>query len=153
MGFSDKMRESLGVEGARVEVDTMDESVAPGGTARAAVSIRRGTRDAKVDALILRVIEARRHWRDDSRELTEDEAQALGDRTNLMPVWTRQTVAESRVEVDHLVEASSVHTVDVELAVPEGCGRTTPACVITLHAQADIKGQIDPTGTSQIPVA
>jgi sporulation-control protein spo0M len=154
MGFSDKMRESLGVEGARVEVQGADETVSPGGVAHARVNIHGGTRAAKVEGLILRLIEARRSWQDSAGQaIAEDAAQALEDRSHLMPVWTRQTVSESRLEIEQSVDASDTHEVVVELAVPDSCGATSPACVVTLHAQADIKGQIDPTGTTQVPVA
>ena len=32
--------------------------------------------------------------------------------------------------------------------MPAHCDRTTNACTITIHAQIDIRGQIDPTATA-----
>ncbi len=154
MGFSDKMRESLGAEGARVEVSGADATVAPGQPAHATVRIHGGTRPAQIDALIVRLVEARRHWTDTAgATIDEAQAQSLPDRGDLMPVWTRTTVAESRVEVGHIVDASEEREIEVDLVVPDNCGETTPACAVTLHAQADIKGQIDPTGTTKIRIA
>lgn len=153
MSFSEQMRDSLGAEGAKVEVDPPADPVSAGGAANATVRIVGGAAPAQVDALVVRVIEARRHWVESGgRSVSEEEAQSLPDRAHLMPAWTRQTVSETRVDVGAVVEPSQTREVEVQAPVPETCGRTSGAIVITVNAQADIKGQIDPTGNGRLTV-
>ncbi len=148
------MSECLGAEGSRVKLDRIDGPVRPGSVAETDVHIHGGNRPATVRRLILRIVEARRHWTDSSGTTVNDtEAQERSDRRELTPVWTRQILAESQVDVAATVEAGTPHTVPVSLEIPLQCGQTSAACVITMHAQADIPGQIDPTGTTAIPVA
>jgi sporulation-control protein spo0M len=154
MSFSERMKESLGVEGARVEVAAPGDPIAAGGQAPLMISIVGGTQSAQIDNLMLRLIESRRHWRTpDGQVIAEEEAQAHPDRRQLMPTWSRRIVAEDTMQVGHLVEAGENHQLDIPLALPADCGATTPACVITVNAQADIKGQIDPTGTATLTIA
>src|SRR5690606_6708018 len=149
MSFSERMKESLGVEGARVEVEAPSTKIAPGGEAVTKVRVLGGSREARVDALVMRVVEARRHWLDpDGKRLDEDQAKARSDRRKLMPGWDRRIVHEQEVHVGHLVDPGTAYDLEVVLTVPDGCGLTDDACVVTINAQADIKGQIDPTGTS-----
>jgi len=154
MDFTDKMRDGLGASGARVEVRTADSSVAPGARLTATVVITGGNRAAQVDALMLRLIEARRHWvAADGETVSEADAQALEDRGHLTPGWTRTTTVEERVKVGHTVEAGGQDEVDVQIEVPETCQPTAADCSYTLNVQADIKGQIDPTGNATVTVA
>ena len=151
MSFSERMKESLGVEGARVEVAAPEGAVPVGQDAALKISIVGGSRDAQVDNLILRLIESRRHWRTpEGNVIGEDEAQQRPDRRQLMPTWSRRIVAENTLAVNEHVAAGENHQLDIPLALPGDCGLTTPACVITVNAQADIKGQIDPTGTATL---
>lgn len=153
MSFSERMKESLGVEGARVEVEVPSTKVAPGGEAVTKVRILGGSREARVDALVMRVIEARRHWLDpNGTRLEETQATDKAARRKLMPGWDRRVVHEQEVPVGHLVEPGTPFDLEVVLTVPESCGATDDACVVTINAQADIKGQIDPTGTSILQV-
>jgi sporulation-control protein spo0M len=152
MGFSDRMRESLGVNGARVGVDAGDGSVRPGANAEATVVITGGAQPAQIDALILRVIEAKRTWKDGDNTLTEGQAMARRDRSGLNPAWSRRVVQETRVEVDTEVAPDAREEIAVAIEIPSNCHRTEPSCVVTLNAQADIKGQIDPTGTAILTV-
>lgn len=154
MGFSEKMRESLGAEGARVQVKAPEGAVARGEIATASITITGGTRPAVVDALIVRIVEADRHWvrTDDGARISEDEAQALVDRKGLAAGWERHPVVVQRVELGKDVEPGSEHAVTVELTVP-WCKATSPCCSHTLNVQADIKGQIDPAGNARIVVA
>jgi hypothetical protein len=153
MGFSEKMRESLGAEGARVQVKAPEGDVARGQTATAAITIVGGTRPATVDALIVRIIEADRHWvRDeDGARVSEDEAQAMGDRKGLTAGWDRRPVLEQRVELGEAVEAGQVHALTVDVEVPY-CQPTSPCCSHMLNVQADIKGQIDPAGNARLTI-
>jgi sporulation-control protein spo0M len=158
MGFSDKMRETLGSEGARVKFVEDGEGwaakVAPGGTAEARISIAGGTKTARVEGIVLSVIVRHRHWADGrGLALTEEQARELPDRTNLMPAWSRDLIGQTRVEVEEDVEAGAERELTVTVPVPEHCDRTTSSCTITLHAQADIRGQIDPTATGKLCVA
>lgn len=153
MGFSEQMRESLGVEGARVEVETATDPVQPGGRVAATVVIHGGTQPATVDALRVRVIEAQRHWTSqDGARVEETAAARLDDRSHLMPAWTQTTVVETRVDVNHEVPPGDRHEVPIEVDLPEGVTSTSQSCVVTLNAQADIKGQIDPTGNGRVTV-
>lgn len=154
MSFSEKMRDSLGAEGAKVEVSTPGDPITAGSMAEATVTIHGGTQPAQIDALIMRVIEARRHWVESGGgTLSEEQAQQLPDRGHLMPAWTRETVSETVVEVAQVVESGDHHAVQVQLPIPEQCGRTSESIAITVNAQADIKGQIDPTGNGRLTVA
>lgn len=154
MGFSEKMRESLGAEGARVRVQAPEGAVSRGETTSVAVEIEGGTRAATIDALIVRIVEADRHWvRDeDGSRIAEEEAQALDDRKGLTAGWDRHPVLEQRVEVGHTVEPSGRHELTIDVPVPPDCKATAPFCSHTLNVQADIKGQIDPAGNVRITV-
>ncbi|MEL6185883.1 MAG: sporulation protein [Myxococcota bacterium] len=154
MGFSDQMKDSLGAEGARVEVETSEEAVGRGGIARATVRIVGGTEPAKVDNIVLRVVQADRHWRDrEGQAIADNDAMALADRSHLMPAWSLTTVFERSLEVNETVDSGAAHEVEVELPIPETCGTSSMACAVTLNAQADIKGQIDPTGNGRLTIA
>ncbi len=154
MGFSEKMRESLGAEGTRVQVKAPEGAVARGEVATASITITGGTRPATVEALIVRLIEADRHWvrNDDGARVSEDEASALEDRRGLTAGWDRHPVAVQRVELGKEIEAGSEHAVTVEVPVP-WCKATSPCCSHTLNVQADVKGQIDPAGNARITIA
>ncbi|MCH9687559.1 MAG: sporulation protein [Deltaproteobacteria bacterium] len=152
MGFSEKMRESLGAEGARVQVTAPPQVVPRGETTTASVTIVGGTRAATVDALIVRLVEADRHWirNEDGERLSEQEVRDLGHRKGLTAGWDRRPVVEHRVDLVQTIEPSAEHEVTVDVPIPAECGPTTPACSHTLNIQADIKGQIDPTGNARI---
>ncbi|MEM9455930.1 MAG: sporulation protein [Myxococcota bacterium] len=154
MGFSEKMRESLGAEGACVQVKAPTGMVPRGQTTTAAVTITGGTREAVVDALIVRVVEADRHWvhDDDGTRVSEQDAQARRDRTGLTAGWDRQAIMEERVELNRTIEPGSEHALDIEIAVPGHCKATSPCCSHTLNVRADIKGQIDPAGNARINI-
>lgn len=154
MGFSEKMRESLGAEGARVQVKAPEGAVARGEVATASITITGGTRPATVEALIVRIVEADRHWvRDeDGARVSEEEAQARPDRKGLTAGWERSPVVVQRVEVGKEIEAGGEHSLTVEVTVP-WCKATSPCCSHTLNVQADVKGQIDPAGNARITVA
>ena len=154
MSFSDKMRDSLGAEGARIEVSPPRSAVAPGGQGEATVTIVGGSRTARVDALIVKVVQADRHWVDASGAvIAEAEAPARDARKGLTAGWTRTPVTELRVAVERTVEPGERHDVKVQLAIPGECKSSSDACSHTLNVQADIKGQIDPTGNARMIVA
>ncbi|WP_181197795.1 sporulation protein [Enhygromyxa salina] len=149
------MRETLGNEGARVEFMDDDEGwtaqVAPGGTAEARLQIRGGTKTARVEGIVLRVIVRHRHWADaQGLALTEEQARELEERNHLMPAWSRDLLGQTRVEVEQDIGPGDERELTVQVPVPEHCDTTTSACTITLHAQADIRGQIDPTATGKL---
>ncbi len=125
----------------------------PGGTLQAHVTLAGGTSDARVDALVLRLIEADRYWTDgEGRRIAESDAAQLDGHESLRAAWDRRTVAQARLTVDVDVVASSEQTIDVELTVPPECGFTSVSCAHTLNVQADIKGQIDPTANARVIV-
>lgn len=152
MSFSERMKESLGTEGARVTVEPPANPVAPGESAATVVTIHGGTRDARVDAVVVRVIEAKRSWTtSDGQPVSEADAQSM-DRRQMMPTWERRVIHQVNVDVGELVAAHAEHEVPVDVLVPGECSPTNPAVVVTVNAQADIKEQIDPTGTATLVV-
>lgn len=152
MGFSEKMRESLGAEGARLELSTPAEGMVVGNEGTVQLVIVGGTRAAHVDAVIVRVIEADRHWlRQDGTQLSEEEARDL-DRAGLTAGWERRTVGQERIKLDRDVEPGERVEVDLIVPIPGECKATSVACSHTLNVQADIKGQIDPTANARITV-
>jgi len=154
MSFSEKMRESLGATGVRLRVtpsEASDAPLVPGATLRARVELDGGTTPAHVDALVLRLIEADRHWTDNEGVRHEEsEVTGLEHRDHLTAGWDRRSVTETRVSLGTEVEAASATTVEIELAVPLECRPSSVSCAHTLNVQADIKGQIDPTANARI---
>ncbi|HLT40822.1 MAG TPA: sporulation protein [Enhygromyxa sp.] len=158
MGFSDKMRETLGSEGARVQFVTDDDGwsarVTPGETAEARLRLTGGTKTARVEGVVLRVIVRHRHWSDrQGMALTEEQARELDNRNHLMPAWSRDLLGQVRVVVNDDIDPGNERELTVQIPVPEHCDRTTDACTVTVHAQVDIRGQIDPTATGKLLVA
>jgi sporulation-control protein spo0M len=153
MSFSEKMRDSLGAEGVRLEVQPPASSLVAGNTAEATVTMRGGTKPARVDALTVRIVEADRHWLSESgARIDEEEAQSLADRRHLTAGWDRRTAGERRIALGCDVAAGSEETVAVAIEVPADCKPTSVSRAHTLNVQADIKGQIDPTGNARIVV-
>ncbi len=154
MGFSDKMRDGLGAEGAKIEVVTPTDAVAPGAQAKLSVVVVGGTKAASVDALVVRLIEAQRHWVDaDGKTHTELSVPSAEQRVGLTAGWTRSTATEIRIEIGVTVEPNGRHEVDVALLVPASTSASSAACMHTVSVQADIKGQIDPTGQARLLLA
>lgn len=155
MGFSEKMRESLGAEGARVTVQGPEQAVTRGETTTASITIVGGTRTATVDALYVRIVEADRHWvrNEDGLQISEGDAQALDNRKGLTAGWVRHAVLEKRVEVGHTIEPNQEHSLTIDVEIPADCKATAPYCSHTLNVQADIKGQIDPAGNVRVTLA
>ncbi|NVB40009.1 sporulation protein [Pseudenhygromyxa sp. WMMC2535] len=158
MGFSDKMRETLGSEGARIDVLTDDEGwaarLAPGQAGQAKVRLSGGTKTARVEGVMFYVLIRHRQWSDgQGMVFTDEQASELEDRRHLTPSWTRELLAQVRVAVHEEVEPGDEREVSVDLDLPEHCDRTSAACTINILAQADIRGQIDPTATGKLLVA
>jgi sporulation-control protein spo0M len=152
MGFSEKMRDSLGAEGAQLVVQPSTSSIEPGATAAISVIITGGSKPAAVDALVVRLVESHRHWKDaGGTTVSEEDAKTL-DVAELVPHWTKTAVAERRIVVGTTVEPGRRHEVEVELAIPDDVEPSSPACTHTVLVQADIKGQIDPTGQARITI-
>jgi sporulation-control protein spo0M len=163
MGFSEKMRDSLGAEGARLEVRAPGEPLEPGATATIVVVIIGGSKPAAVDALVVRMSESHRQWIDGAgNALSEADAQTQNQTQNqtqhdsanaeLVPSWTKTMLSERRIAVGTTVEPGQQHEIEVELAIPGRCERSSPSCTHTVLVQADIKGQIDPSGQARITV-
>jgi sporulation-control protein spo0M len=154
VGFSEKMRDSLGAEGATLVVTVGDAPVQRGGTLDVTVTVVGGSKPATVDALVVKIVEAVRHWTDaTAARVSEEDAGARSDRDKLTAHWTRTTVHEKRVDVGVTVDAGARHEIAVAVAIPSTCGTTSAGCKHDVHVQADIKGQIDPTGGAKFTVA
>lgn len=151
MGFSEKMRESLGAGGVRLRLAVPNEPLPIGSTSSATVTFVGGNRPAKIDALVVRVVEADRFWHTpEGSRISEEEAQAMSDRGDLVADWSRRTVSEHRIELDRDVDENATFELEIEPRIPENCSPSGPACSHTLNVQADIKGQIDPTANARI---
>ncbi len=145
------MRESLGATGVRLRVTPSEDALTPGATLSARVEMEGGNTSAHVEALVLRLIEADRHWTDEEgTRIEESEAVGLETRDHLTAGWDRRSVAETRIAVDADVEASSAASREVEFAIPVECKPSSVSCAHTLNVQADIRGQIDPTANARV---
>jgi hypothetical protein len=153
MSFSEKLRDGIGQDGARVEVGAIEAPVAAGSRARAQVTIVSGGKPAAVEAVIARLVEADRHWTDRSgARVLESEAQARADRRDLTAGWERRTIAEAKVSVGRTLEPGERCSVELEIDVPAGTKPSSAACTHTLAVQADVKGQIDPSANTKLLV-
>jgi len=154
MSFSEKMRESLGAEGVRLDVASIPDAIPRGGLAHARVIMRGGTKSARVERILIRVIEADRYWRDTTGvRLSEADASRLVDRRHLTAAWDRRVIGESELTLFRDIDAHSLHELDVDVPIPARCRPTDLTCSHTLNLQADIRGQIDPTGNARIVVS
>ena len=154
MGFTDKLREALGAEGVQIEAEVTDERVAAGGTLHGAIKATGGTKEARLDAYIVRLIQATRRWSDRAgNAISEQDALAEVDRSHLVATWDRRAIGELRLEVGYDLEPSQAHDTALELAIPTDCPPTTLACTYTINVQADVKGQIDPTANARVRIA
>ena len=134
-------------------VNTNDAMVGRGTDLEVNVTVEGGNKPATVDALVMRVVEARRHWVDaNGTAVAEADAAAL-DRRSLQPAWTQQVLSEVRVDVDQQVEPGQTAYLPVMVSIPAECGPSSDGCKLTINAQADIKQQIDPTGNGRIVVS
>jgi sporulation-control protein spo0M len=154
MGFTDKLREALGAEGVQIEAEVPEETVNPGGTLRATVAATGGTKEARLEAHIVRLIMGTRRWSDRAgNPVSEEDALAEVDRSHLVATWDRHEVAELRINVGHELQPGERHETSVELAVPTDCQPSTLARTYTVNVQADVKGQIDPTANARVRLA
>ena len=152
MSFSDKMRESLGAGGVQVGL-APPENVEPGERTRASVQMTGGTRPARIDTVVVRLVEADRHWVDESGGRVEEEvAQSMSDRASLTAGWSRRTIGEERFEVGRALEPGERYDMDLEFEIPSDARRSTVSRSHTLNVQADIPGQIDPTANVRLVV-
>lgn len=153
MSFSEKMRASLGAGGVRVELQPPQDGVEPGGRARTSLQMTGGTRPAQIDTVMVRLVEADRHWLDESGGRVEEEvAQGMSDRSHLTAGWSRRTIGEQRFDVGRSVEPGEHFDMDLEFDIPPDARRTTVSRSHTLNVQADIPGQIDPTANIRVVV-
>ncbi len=148
------MKDSLGGDGAKVLVQTNNAMVGRGSALEVNVVVEGGNKPATVDALIMRVLEARRHWVDADGNIVQDsDANEASQRGPLLPEWTQQVLKEHIVEVGQEVSPGSSAYLPVMIEIPDQCGPTGDACKVTINAQADIKQQIDPSGNGRIVVS
>jgi sporulation-control protein spo0M len=153
MGFSEKMRESLGAEGARLELHGLVDARPIGDAGSVKLTIVGGTQPAHIHAVVLRVIEADRYWvTDDGARVAEDHVRSLADRRGLTAAWDRRTMATHRVDVDRSIEPAQQLEIDLELTIPAECRPSSVSCSHTLNVQADIRGQIDPTANMRLQI-
>lgn len=135
----------------RVRVTPSDDALGPGGTLTARVELDGGNQAAHIEGLMLRLIEADRHWTDDDGgRVEESEAAELDNRDHLTAGWERRAVAELRVNVDEDLDASARRSLDVALDIPMDCRPSSVSCAHALNVQVDIKGQIDPTANARL---
>jgi len=148
------MKDSLGGDGAKVLVQTNNAMVGRGTALEVNVVVEGGNKPANVDALIMRVLEARRHWLDgDGNIVQESDAREASERGPLLPEWSQNVLTEHTVEVGQEVSPGASAYLPVMVEIPAQCGPTSDACKVTINAQADIKQQIDPSGNGRIVVS
>lgn len=148
------MRESLGAEGVRLDVFVPRGPATPSKPLSATLKLRGGTRPARIDGLVLRIVEADRYWTDaHDQRIEERDARELSDRRHLTASWDRRTVGERRIELGLDMQPHDEQNVDVEILVPSDAQFTTECRSHTLNIQADIKGQIDPTTNARITIS
>jgi sporulation-control protein spo0M len=151
MGFSEKMRESLGAEGARLELEGLTGALPVGSTSTVRLIVVGGTRTVHVHGVVTRVIEADRHWvTDDGARMAEEHVCSLPERRGLTAGWDRRTLGTRRIEVDRTVEPGERIELELELELPSDCRPSSVSCSHTLNVQADIRGQIDPTANKRL---
>lgn len=154
MSFSEKMRESLGAEGVRVEVRMPSEPLVAGQPHRGTVELQGGARPAHIERLLVRLVEAVRFWRDETgASLPEEEARTREERRNLTAAWSRTTLQTFTFEVGRELDAGAHLSIPIEIVVPGDCKPSSICCSHTLSVHAAIRGQIDPSTLARIVVA
>lgn len=154
MSFSEKMRESLGAEGVQLDVVPPSNPLVAGATYRGTLHLRGGSRGARVEQLIVRIIEADRYWKDvHGEQIAEADVVERSDRRELRAAWVRRAVGVAQLVINRDVAASQVQSFPLEFHVPSDCRPSSPACSHTLSVQAEIRGQIDPTCNARITIA
>jgi len=153
MSFSEVMRDSLGAAGARLAVSVEPPAGRPGDTLTARITVSGGSQDAVVEGLRLRVVEARRYWLDgDDRRVEDVDAPGRAARAHLRPMWDLRDASDGVVERSVVVAANAQSELEIEFQIPSDCAPSADACTVRLNVQADIKGQIDPTGNARLVV-
>lgn len=154
MSFSEKMRESLGAEGLRLELPPPSAPLAAGQPYASEITFHAGSRPARVARIFVRIIEAHRYWKDASGEvIPEEDAQQRPDRRSLEAVWDRRTLQTSTIEVDRDIAAHSSSILPLEIDLPLDCLPSTLSCCHALSVQAAVPGQIDPSTLVRILVS
>ena len=138
MGFFSKMKQAVGIGGAKVDIELTGASAALGGFARGRVILRGGKAEQKcagVEARLERVTRVRVEV--DGRMQDKDDVETVQ--------------SEKLAEYSWTVSPDSEQSFDFAFRVPREGG---PGTRITyrLYATADIAGAIDPSKTIDLPV-
>ncbi len=153
MGFSDKLRDALGGHGVRLEGRLDEDAVPAGNTVRGAVTARAGEQDARVEAVVVRLVRADRRWQGpDGAEVPEADALALIDRSHLKVRWEQHVVLERAIPVGEDLAAGADLEVPFEFPLGTDTAPSAPNLVYTINVQADVPGQIDPTTNLRLVV-
>ncbi len=153
MGFYQDMRESLGQEGVQVTIQCVETSIPLEGKIQATIVLGGGNRSAEVEKITARIIEAHRQWRTQGGDvLSDEEASSHAERRTLSPEWTQKIMAESTVAVGQELLARGSRSLELELPLPPDSSISSLACITSLHIQADVKEQIDPTTTATLTI-
>ncbi|MEE9383658.1 MAG: sporulation protein [Nannocystaceae bacterium] len=154
MAFSESMQKSLGDGGTRLDIRLAQPRAARRDACAGSVSLLVGTRAATLQALLLRVLSASRHWTDEENQtISEAEARTMPHRRHLSPTWIHETISEVRVDLGRTIEPGEMADIEVSFVIPERCPLSGPANVIRVHVQAVMEGQIDPTDGAILTVA
>ena len=138
MGFFDKMKQAVGIGGAKVDIELDGAQVPLGGFARGRVVLRGGKAEQKCAG-----IEARLERVTRVRVEVEGKMQDKDDVENI--------TSEKLAEYSWTVSPESEQHFDFAFRVPREGG---PGTRITyrIYATADIAGAIDPSKTIELPV-
>lgn len=154
MSFSEKMRESLGAEGLRLELSPPSAPLVAGQPYASQVTFHAGSRPAHVARIFVRVIEADRYWKDANGEVVpEDDAQQRPDRRLLEAAWARRTLRTLQFDVGQDIAAHGTSVLPLEIDLPLDCRPSTLSRCHALSVQAAVPGQIDPSTLARILVS
>ena len=138
MGFFDKMKQAVGIGGAKVDIEMTDSAVPLGGFARGRVVLRGGKSEQKCSG-----IEARLERVTRVRVEVDGKMQDKDDVENIQ--------SEKLAEYQFSISPESEMSFDFAFRVPREGGPGT-RIKYRLYATADIAGAIDPSKTIELAV-
>jgi hypothetical protein len=107
--------------------------------------------EAQIEALrVRRVRTGRTRETIHGPRIVEADAAALEHRDRLAPAWTRTTVSELRVEAGRIVPSGDTERISIGFLVPPGSLSSGSSRIDSLQVWAEVKGQIDPSGSVRV---
>jgi tetratricopeptide (TPR) repeat protein len=138
MGFFDKMKQAVGIGGAKIDISLNDGAAPLGGFAKGRVILRGGKSDQQCHAIEARL-----------QRVTTVRVEVDGKMQNKEDVEVVQ--AETLASYHFAIPAQSEQAFDFAFKVPREGGSGT-RIAYKIYATADIPGAIDPSKTVDLPV-